>query len=115
MGIFGENKEEAFLKACERNDIEKVKKIIKKSQDYVININKKNDYGNNPLLYACGKNNIEIVQLLIDYANKNNIILELNEKDKDGNYPLLYACYKNNIEMVQLFINYVYEKILYWI
>jgi len=43
---------------------------------------KKNKYGDYPLLVACDKNNNEMVQLLIDYANKNNIILELYEKKK---------------------------------
>jgi len=61
--------------------------------------------GNYPLLRAC-KNNIEMVQLLINYANKNNIFLELNEKNNNGNYPLLWACNNNNIEMVQLLIDY---------
>ena len=48
----------------------------------------------------CGKNNIEIVRLLIEYANQHHIILELNEKFKDGNCPLLWAISKNNMEIV---------------
>ena len=32
---------------------------------------------------------LKLVQLLIDYADKNNIILESNEKDDFGYYPLL--------------------------
>jgi len=63
-----------------------------------------------PLLLACENNNIEMVQLLIDYANKINIILELNKKDSNGNYPLLWACNNNNIEMVQLIIDYANEN-----
>ena len=47
-----------------------------------------------------------MVQLLIDYANKNNITLKLNEKNKYGSFPLLLSCNKNNIEMVQLLIEY---------
>jgi len=33
---------------------------------------------------------LKLVQLLIDYADKNNIILELNEKGQFGYYPLLW-------------------------
>jgi len=47
---------------------------------------KKNDKGYYPFLLACNKNNIEMIHLLKDYADKNNIILELNEKDQYGNY-----------------------------
>jgi len=32
-----------------------------------------------PLLLACSYNDFEIVNLLIAYANENNIILDLNE------------------------------------
>jgi ankyrin repeat protein len=51
-----------------------------------------------------------MVQLLIDYANKNKIILNLNEKNENGWYPLLRATDKNNIEMVQLLIDYANKK-----
>jgi len=51
-----------------------------------------------------------MVQLLIDYADKNKIILELNEKDNDGDFPLLWACRENNIEIIQLLINYANEN-----
>jgi hypothetical protein len=48
-------------------------------------------------LSATPTNNIEMDNLLIDYAN---IILELNDKDRNGYYPLLKATKHNNIEMV---------------
>jgi len=60
-----------------------------------------------PLLWVfIENNNIEMVQLLIEYANKNDIILELNNKNNDGYYPILLACYENNNKMVQLLIDY---------
>jgi len=71
-----------------------------------LNLNQKgNKFGDNSLLKAIRKNNTDIVQLLIDYANKNNIILELNEKNKEGDYPLLLAIIKNNVDIVQLLID----------
>jgi len=63
-----------------------------------------NEY--NPLLYACSKNNIEIIKLLIDHAEKNIIILDLNEKNCHGEYPLFWTCIVNNIEIMELLIDY---------
>lgn len=37
-----------------------------------------NEY--NPLLYACSKNNIEIIKLLIKYAEDHHIILKINQR-----------------------------------
>ena len=47
-------------------------------------MNKKNKNGNYPLLFTISENNIEMIHLLIDYANNNNIKLKLNEKEKMG-------------------------------
>ena len=55
---------------------------------------------------ATEKNNIEIVKLLIDYANKNNIVLKINKQDNNECYPLLWATDNNNIEIVKLLIDY---------
>jgi len=49
---------------------------------------KKNKDGNYPLLLAIIHSNIEMVQLLMDYANKNNIVLKINEKNKNEYFPL---------------------------
>ena len=78
-----------------------------------MNINKEdNDWY--PLLLAIDDINIEIVRLLIDYANKNDIILKLNEKTSSGWYPLLLAIskieYFLNIKMVELLMDYANKK-----
>ena len=44
-------------------------------------LNRKNKYGNYPLLEAVSSKNIEIIKLLIEYANKYKIILKVNEKN----------------------------------
>jgi len=69
-------------------------------------INKKNKDGDNSIINATYNDNIEIIKLLIEYANENNIILEINEKNKNERYPFIYAASNNNIEMVQLLIEY---------
>jgi len=51
-----------------------------------------------------------MLELLINYANKNNIISELNEKDENGNYPLFLACYNNHIEIVKLLFDYAIKN-----
>ena len=72
----------------------------------ILELNEKDNIGWYPLLKATDKNNIEMVQLLIDYATENKIILELNEKDDYGYYPLLDATYFDDIEMIKLLIDY---------
>jgi len=69
-------------------------------------LNKKDRNGNYVLLKAINKKNIEIIKLLIEYANENNIILDLNEKNKYRYYPILEAINKNNIEIIKLLILY---------
>ena len=44
-------------------------------------MNEKNKYGYYPLLRAIRDCNIEIIQLLIEYANQHQIILEYEKKD----------------------------------
>jgi len=59
-----------------------------------------------PLLAVTNKDNYEMVKLLIEYANKHNIILELNEKNENREYPLLSAVHFNNDKIVELLIEY---------
>eukprot|EP00833_Pecoramyces_ruminatium_P008837 jgi/Orpsp1_1/1182869/evm.model.c7180000082990.1 len=71
--------EKNLLKSIDNEDTEKVKLILKNKN--VLNLNNiKDEKGNYPLLLAIYKNNIEIVKLLIEYANQHQIILKLNEK-----------------------------------
>jgi len=94
--------------ACLNNDVNKIQSLINYSNDnnIILNLNRKNEEGNYPLLIACINKNMDMIQLFIDYANKNNIILNINEKNKDGKFPLLIACINKNIDMIQLFIDY---------
>jgi len=71
------------MEAIENEDIERVKSIIKNSigNKNILNLSKKNNFGNYPLLWANYKNNITIIQLLIEYALQHQIILEYERKD----------------------------------
>ena len=62
-------------------------------------MNEKNKDGNYPLTEAISNNNIEIVNLLIEYADQHQINLEYNENEIAGNSII--------IELIQ---NYEREK-----
>jgi len=51
-------------------------------------------------------NKVDKLKLLIQKADKNNIILNINERYNDFNSPLSLAIKKDNIEMVKIFIDY---------
>jgi len=76
----------------------------------ILDINKKGEDEDYPLIQAIINNNIEIARLLIEYANYNNINLVINEKDNEGDYPLLIAIEKNNMEMLESIIQYAKIK-----
>ena len=65
------------LKQFQKNQL-KIKKIL--------NLNEKDEDGLYPFLMGISKNNIEIVQLLLEYALQHQIILEY-EKRNIGNKP----------------------------
>jgi len=61
----------------------------------------------NVLLSNCiVKNQLSKFKLIMEYANKNNIILKMNEINMNDNYPLLWCTINNNLEIAQLIINY---------
>jgi len=77
-----------------------VRSILKQAQEDNFNINEKNSDGNYLFLWAVVNNNIEVAQLVIDYANKNNTILNVTDSDNDGDDPLMYTIYNNHPKCV---------------
>jgi len=72
--------------------------------------NKDKKYHHYPLYNAVAEgNNIEMVKLLINYANRNSIILGM-EDNIAGKNPLSWAISQNNIKMVELLLEYTSEK-----
>jgi len=55
---------------------------------------------------AIKENNIEMIRLLIKFANENKIILNLNEKYEYGETQLIIACIKRNKELVKCLLQY---------
>jgi len=74
----------------------------------IININRNTRNRKYPLLCAICSGDINIIQLLIEYADANNIILELNEigRYKYEYNPFLNAIYRGDIEIIKLLITY---------
>ncbi|ORX82615.1 hypothetical protein BCR32DRAFT_278764 [Anaeromyces robustus] len=116
---------DSFLTIIESENYNKAKRIINDAfrKNAFWDLNDRNDCGYYPLIRLVKANNIEMVNLIIDYANKNNIILEwkaimdytmekeifslyLNDKDINKNCLLLEAISQNNVRMVQLLIDY---------
>jgi len=55
-----------------------------------LELNENNKFRNYPLLEAISKNNIEIVKLIIEYANQHHIILKYDKNiNKNNNYKFL--------------------------
>jgi len=100
------NKNYSLIFACKKNDIEKVKFLINHANknNYILNINEKDNDGNYPLLLATLKNNNKMVKLLIEYGTNKKILLDVNEKNNDGLSPLIYACINGNENIVKLLI-----------
>jgi ankyrin repeat protein len=72
-------------------------------------LNIKNENGYYLIERAVKYDSIEIVNLLIGYANQHHILLDLNERNNCGNYPLLKAVKNRNYLMVDLLIDYSNE------
>jgi len=72
----------------------------------IIDLNKKLDDQNYPLLSIIWDCKVKVVQTLIDYANQNGIVLKLNDKNNKQDYPVLRAIDYDKIEVFQLLIDY---------
>jgi ankyrin repeat protein len=86
-------------KAIENNDIVKVKRIMKRTKNYVMKVN---EY---LLCRAIGQNS-EIFKLLFEYANGKNIKLNLTDKYGYGVTLLGWAFKEKNIEIAKMIIDY---------
>jgi tetratricopeptide (TPR) repeat protein len=84
-----------LITAVNNNNYEIVKKLIENKAD----VNWKDGFETDALMYACSKGNIKIVNLLLE--NGANV----NSKDKQGNSVLSAAKESNNKELVELIEN----------
>jgi ankyrin repeat protein len=85
-----------IIDSVKNQNLNKLKLLIE--HGYGVDIDIQDDDGFTALMYACDKNNIEIVKLLIENGSAINI------QNNDGFTALMYACEKDNIEIVKLLI-----------
>ena len=120
--------QELFFEECEKQtpDINLIRVIV---ENGLVDVNAKDKYGQSPLRFAVGRDNIALAELLISAgadvnaksnigtsplhyaADRNNVILakylisagaDVNAKDKWGSSPLFWAAYRGNKEMQAL-------------
>ena len=82
----------------EDGNIQLVKNYI--NSGYDLNIQNYNDDGYTPLIYAILKDNIEIVELLL------NAGADIDKQDNNGYTALIYAAYDNNRNVIELLLDY---------
>lgn len=96
--LFANNKELKLLfNAIEKNDLNAIKKIVNEN-NIIINSKREKDR-KTPILLAAEKNNINIIELLI------NNEADINIMDKEGKTPLLEAVKNDNYELVKLLLD----------
>jgi len=71
-----------------------------------LEMNNQNKDKGYPLLLSIINNNIEMINLFIDYADNNNIILIMNKKINNDDYPVNCATINNNVKMLNILIEY---------
>ena len=67
-------------------------------------INYKNIYGYNALMYACNNGNLEVVKYLLSSSDLKEHA-DIHDKDNNGTNSLMYACYHGNLELVKYLLN----------
>jgi len=81
--------DDIFMVSAE-GQVKLLQDLIKKGES----VNKKDNDGTTPLMYAANKGKVDVMQLLI--KNKANV----NEQNNDGNTPLMFAAASGNLEAV---------------
>ena len=80
--------------AVHKGDLYKVKEFVESG----CNVNKKDIYGNSPIIIASYNNHFEILKYLTEYG------ANLNVKDKYGNTALILSSLKGNYEIVRYLV-----------
>ena len=72
-----------LLQACKNNQKTVAQMLLKRGG---INVNKRDESGNSPLIYACMKNARDLVKMLLEAG------ADIDAHDNRGNTPLITAC-----------------------
>lgn len=85
-----------LLQACKNNQKSVVQMFLKRGG---INVNKRDESGNTPLIYVCLKNARDLVKLLLDNGADANMGNQINRM------PLHFAAETGNSEIIALLVN----------
>jgi len=111
---YNNNKYSPIMNSIRNDNFSMVKMLMEyiDSNGVNFNCNIHDIAGDNLLSYATNKNNIELIKMIIKYANKHNVILRMvdyYDEDKICS-PLIYAFENDNLDMVRILMKYINEK-----
>jgi len=86
------------------NNISFVEYLLLKNP--TININVEDSNKMTPLDYAINENNVNLLNMLLDYSIHYSIKINFYKKDINGNHPLLKAIIQEKKEIISILINY---------
>ena len=89
---------EDFFKACERGNLDKVKKFVEEGCD-VNKTNKRFRLGGTPLMYAAGEGRFDVVKHLIDHG------ADVGKKDGRKRTVLHYASERGDLKVVEALLS----------
>lgn len=86
------------------NEFEMIEYLLKHGAD----VNAREHYfdGDSPLMLAVGKNNLDLVKLLVEHGANPNIKYIDEVGDTEGYTPFLLAIQNNNFDMVKLLVEH---------
>ena len=90
------NLSETFLKACDENDLQKVRACLELGVD----VNTKDKY-NAGLHYAASNNNIELCEILLSQHG-----IDVNQVNSDGQTALMVSCLNEREEITQKLVSH---------
>ena len=94
-----------IIEACASKKTEIVKLLLERIED--INLNSRDNTGQNAFMVACNNGHRDVVQLLLYFSDKNT---DLNARDDKGRTAIMLACYKGHTDVVKLLLNHSKDK-----
>ena len=95
-----------LISACENNSIEIIKKLLTLSEQGIFDINGIDSFTMmSALHHICEDDQIDLLNLFIQFEKENKNIINWNLQDREGLTPLHYAVLENHPKIVDILIN----------
>ena len=92
----------AFQSSCKNGHTKIAKFLMKKSIEFKIDLNARDNFGNTAFHKACKNDHSKIAEMFIQKSAEFNI--ELNTKDQYGKTAFQYACQNGHCKIAEMFI-----------